>query len=97
MVMSSKSSLSDQARAVGQRIKGLRDFLELLEENGQLARWTDPVMPEPDIRNISVADCRSSSSSLTNNGTTSSTQAAPILISARETVAITMILKNAPK
>ncbi|MFO1466686.1 MAG: hypothetical protein U1F35_09655 [Steroidobacteraceae bacterium] len=42
--------LSDAARVVGQRIKGLRDFLALLESNGQLVRWTDPVMPEPDIR-----------------------------------------------
>ncbi len=49
------SSLSGAALAVGKRIKGLRDFLELLEENGQLARWSEPVMPEPDIRNISVA------------------------------------------
>ena len=50
-----KSTLSPEAIAVGQRIKGLRDFLELLDENGQLAVWEDEVLPEPDIRNISVA------------------------------------------
>ena len=27
----------------------LRDFLDILEQNGQLVRITDPVMPEPDI------------------------------------------------
>ena len=51
----STNSISLEALAVGQRIKGLRDFLELLDENGQLARWEDEVLPEPDIRNISVA------------------------------------------
>ena len=50
-----KSTLSPKAIAVGQRIKGLRDFLALLDENGQLAVWEDEVLPEPDIRNISVA------------------------------------------
>ena len=50
-----KSTLSTEAIAIGQRIKGLRDFLALLDENGQLARWEEEVLPEPDIRNISVA------------------------------------------
>ena len=50
-----KSTLSPEALAVGQRIKGLRDFLALLDENGQLAVWEEEVLPEPDIRNISVA------------------------------------------
>ena len=50
-----KSTLSPEAIAVGQRIKGLRDFLALLNENGQLAVWEEEVLPEPDIRNISVA------------------------------------------
>ena len=50
-----KSTLSPEAIAVGRRIKGLRDFLELLDENGQLAVWEEEVLPEPDIRNISVA------------------------------------------
>ena len=49
------STLSPEAIAVGRRIKGLRDFLALLEENGQLAVWDEEVVPEPDIRNISVA------------------------------------------
>ena len=48
-----KPTLSPEAVAVGQRIKGLRDFLALLEENGQLAVWEEEVLPEPDIRNIS--------------------------------------------
>ena len=50
-----KSTLSPEAIANGRRIKGLRDFLALLDENGQLARWEEEVLPEPDIRNISVA------------------------------------------
>lgn len=50
-----KSVLSPQATAVGRRIKGLRDFLALLDEIGQLVRWKDEVLPEPDIRNIAVA------------------------------------------
>jgi UbiD family decarboxylase len=47
--------LSETARAVGARLKDLRTFLELLEEHGQLVRWPDSVMPEPDLRNVSVA------------------------------------------
>ena len=50
-----KTTLSPEAIAVGQRIKGLRDFLALLDENGQLVLWEDEVLPEPDIRNISFA------------------------------------------
>ncbi|MYH69484.1 MAG: UbiD family decarboxylase, partial [Gammaproteobacteria bacterium] len=50
-----KSTLSREAITVGKRVKGLRDFLDLLDENGQLALWEDEVLPEPDIRNISVA------------------------------------------
>ncbi|MDE0156780.1 MAG: UbiD family decarboxylase, partial [Gammaproteobacteria bacterium] len=50
-----KSTLSREAITVGKRVKGLRDFLDLLDENGQLAVWEDEVLPEPDIRNISVA------------------------------------------
>ena len=46
---------SPEAIAVGRRIKGLRDFLALLDENGQLLVWEDELLPEPDIRNISVA------------------------------------------
>ena len=48
-----ESTLSPAAIAVGQRLKGLRDFLALLDENGQLAVWEKEVLPEPDIRNIS--------------------------------------------
>ena len=47
--------MSPEAHNVCQRIKGLRDFLTLLDENGQLAVWEEEVLPEPDIRNISVA------------------------------------------
>ena len=50
-----QSTLSPEAIAVGRRIKGLRDFLALLDENGQLAVWDEEVLPEPDIRNISFA------------------------------------------
>ena len=49
------NSISPEAIAVGQRIKGLRDFLDLLDENGQLSVWEEEVLPEPDIRNIAVA------------------------------------------
>ncbi len=47
--------LSDTARAVAARVGSLRDFLAFLAEHGQCVHWPDPVMPEPDIRNISVA------------------------------------------
>lgn len=50
-----KTSLSSSAIAVSQRLKGLREFLELLDENNQLVTWPHEVTPEPDIRNISVA------------------------------------------
>lgn len=35
--------------------KDLRQFLEKLDKEGQLVRYTDEVMPEPDIRAISRA------------------------------------------
>ena len=50
-----KSTLSPEAIAIGRRVKGLRDFLALLDENGQLAVWEEQVLPEPDIGNIAVA------------------------------------------
>ncbi len=49
-----RSNLAERARGVG----SLRDFLELLEEHGQAVRWSDRVMPEPDLRNIAVAASR---------------------------------------
>lgn len=36
-------------------VNSLRDFLDLLAEHGQFITWPDAVMPEPDIRDISVA------------------------------------------
>ena len=48
-------ALSATARAVAARVGSLRDFLEFLGEQGQCVHWPDPVLPEPDIRNISVA------------------------------------------
>lgn len=36
-------------------VDSLRDFLDLLAEHGQFITWPDPVMPEPDIREIVVA------------------------------------------
>lgn len=44
-------------------VSSLRDFLELLADQGQLAEWPDPVMPEPDIRNIAVAATRDAAGS----------------------------------
>jgi 4-hydroxybenzoate decarboxylase len=49
------NSLSNAARAVAERIHSLRDFLEFLAEHGQCITWPDPVLPEPDIRNVAVA------------------------------------------
>ncbi len=43
--------LAARARAVS----SLREFLELLEEQGQLIHWRDRVLPEPDIRKVAVA------------------------------------------
>ena len=40
---------------VANRVGSLRDFLQLLEEQGQFITWPNEVMPEPDIRNILVA------------------------------------------
>jgi len=48
-------ALSATARAVAARVGSLRDFLAFLGEQGQCVHWPDPVLPEPDIRNISVA------------------------------------------
>jgi UbiD family decarboxylase len=48
-------TLSAAARAVAARVGSLRDFLAFLGEHGQCVTWPEPVMPEPDIRNISVA------------------------------------------
>jgi UbiD family decarboxylase len=48
------SDLALRAGAVG----SLRDFLELLESEGQMIRWPDRVMPEPDIRDVAVAALR---------------------------------------
>lgn len=42
------------------RIVSLRDFLDLLKENGQYLIWPDEVTPEPDIRNAAVAAGRNS-------------------------------------
>ena len=50
-----ETTLSDTARAVAARIHSLRDYLELLRENGQYIRWPEAVMPEPDIREVAVA------------------------------------------
>ena len=52
--------ISENAKAVAKRIHCLRDFLELLEENGQFIRWPEAVMPEPDIRKVAVASGRDS-------------------------------------
>lgn len=52
--------LSDEARAVAERIHCLRDYLQLLEEQGQFIRWPEAIMPEPDIRKIAVASGRDS-------------------------------------
>lgn len=49
------STLSAEAIAVASRIGSLRDYLELLSEHGQCITWPEPVMPEPDIREIAVA------------------------------------------
>ena len=48
-------TLSPEARAVAERIRNLRDYLELLAEHGQCITWPDAVMPEPDIRKVVVA------------------------------------------
>ena len=48
-------TLSPEARAVAERIRNLRDYLELLAEHGQCITWPETVMPEPDIRKVVVA------------------------------------------
>jgi UbiD family decarboxylase len=48
-------TLSAQAKAVAARIGSLRDFLDYLGEHDQCVTWPDAVLPEPDIRNVSVA------------------------------------------
>jgi UbiD family decarboxylase len=49
-----RGSIAIPAKA-SRQIGSLRDFLELLTDNHQCIRWTEPVMPEPDIRHIAVA------------------------------------------
>lgn len=46
---------SDLPANVAARVGSLRDFLEVLEEQGQFITWPEAVMPEPDIRKILVA------------------------------------------
>lgn len=46
-----------------QSIRSLRDFLSFLEDHGQFVTWPDPVLPEPDIRNIAVAAGKDSQNS----------------------------------
>ena len=48
-------TLSAEARAIAERIRTLRDYLELLAEHGQCITWPEAVMPEPDIRKVVVA------------------------------------------
>ena len=48
-------SLSAEAKAVAARVGSLRDFLDYLGEHDQCVTWPDAILPEPDIRNISVA------------------------------------------
>jgi len=54
------STLTAAARDVAARVRCLRDYLELLEENGQCLHWTDRIKPEPDVRNIAAAAGRDS-------------------------------------
>ncbi len=53
-------TLSDTARVVAERVRSLRDYLELLDENGQYVAWPEPVMLEPDVREVAVAAGRDS-------------------------------------
>jgi 4-hydroxybenzoate decarboxylase len=46
---------TDKPARPASSIRSLRDFLELLESQGQCITWPHAVMPEPDIRNIAVA------------------------------------------
>ena len=48
------NDLANKARG----ISSLRDFLELLEGEGQAITWSDRVLPEPDLRNVAVAASR---------------------------------------
>ena len=48
-------ALSAEARAIAERVRTLRDYLELLAEHGQCITWPEAVMPEPDIRKVVVA------------------------------------------
>ncbi|MYH70586.1 MAG: UbiD family decarboxylase, partial [Gammaproteobacteria bacterium] len=48
-------TLSAEARATAERIRNLRDYLQLLAEHGQCVTWPESVMPEPDIRKVVVA------------------------------------------
>ena len=45
----------DMPKQLASSVDSLRDFLDLLEANGQFLTWPEPVMPEPDIRKILVA------------------------------------------
>ena len=45
------NDLANKARG----ISSLRDFLELLEGEGQAITWSERVLPEPDVRKIAVA------------------------------------------
>ena len=51
----SPNTLSAEARAVAERVRNLRDYLDLLAEHGQCITWPEAVMPEPDIRKVVVA------------------------------------------
>lgn len=46
---------SDLPVQLAASVRSLRDFLELLDSHGQCITWPDPIMPEPDIREICVA------------------------------------------
>ena len=43
---SSPNTLSAEARAVAERVRNIRDYLELLSEHGQCITWPEEVMPE---------------------------------------------------
>jgi UbiD family decarboxylase len=49
------TGLSASAKATAAGLGCLRDFLDLLARRNQMVVWHDPVRPEPDIRNVSVA------------------------------------------
>ena len=49
--MNSPGGKISQATSVG----SLRDYLEFLQGHRQFITWPEPVMPEPDVRNVAVA------------------------------------------